>query len=313
MSAKKAKKRNILITGISGNLGRILARRLHRDHKVIGVDMRPFKNGPKDITVHHADLRKKRCEDIFRRTRIDAVVHLGLLHNPLLRADEHHSFNIDGTMKVLDYCARYKVPKLVLLSAANIYGARPANPTYLTEDAPLKAGLQYPEIRDLIEVDMLAQSFFWKHSEIETVILRPVFIVGPNMKNAATRYLRLPVIPTLLGFNPMLQLIHEEDVLEAIVLALSEGAKGIFNIVGPGAVPLSEIISELGKKSVPVPHPLAYGIAKRLWRWKLLRLPASELDFVRYICMVDGSRANDILSFKPRYDLRDSIRSVLME
>src|SRR3954451_7394563 len=208
----------VVITGIVGRLGRRLARALHRDMRVVGVDRRPFLDRPKDIEHHQLDIRRKKTRDIFRSTPIAAVVHLGVMHDPRASASEHHTWNVAGFQKILEYVAQYEVPKLVLLSSANVYGPRPDNPQFLTEDAPLLGGASFSEIRDLVEIDMLAQSFFWKRPETETVVLRPVHILG-TVRNAPSNYLRLPVVPTLLGFDPMLQVMHEEDTVRAIELA----------------------------------------------------------------------------------------------
>ena len=98
-----------------------------------------------------------------------------------------------GSRKLLEYVAQFHVPKLVVLSSANVYGPQPSNPQFLTEDAPLLGGQNFSDIRDLVEVDMLAQSFFWKLPETETVILRPVHILGacttpPRTSCASTRF-----------------------------------------------------------------------------------------------------------------------------
>ena len=61
----------------------------------------------------------------------------------------------------------------------------------------------------------------------------------------------------LLGFDPMVQLVHALDVAEAIVLALAPGRRGIYNVVGPGEVPLSAVLRELGRTPRWIPHPLA--------------------------------------------------------
>src|SRR6187549_1715903 len=137
------------------------------------------------------------------------------MHDPRARPAELYSWNITGTSKLLEYCQAYKVPKVVLLSSANVYGPRADNAQFLTEDAPLLAAQAFPEMRDLVEIDHMASSFFWKAREVDTVILRPVHILGA-VKNAPSNYLRLPRPPTLLGFDPMVQLIHEGDVAEAI-------------------------------------------------------------------------------------------------
>ena len=156
---------------------------------------------------------------------------------------------------------------------------------------------------------MLASSFFWKSREIETVILRPVHILG-GVHNAPSNYLRLDPAPTLLGFDPMVQVIHELDVVEAIACALRPGVRGIFNVVGPGQVPLSTIVRELGRPTLPIPHPFAYSILNFLWRSRFTSFPVPELDHIRYVCMVDGGRAEASLGFHPRFSLRETIRAV---
>jgi UDP-glucose 4-epimerase len=301
----------IVITGIAGRLGKLVAKRMHRlgEGQVVGIDRRPFPGRPRDIDHVQVDLRSKKARDVFRGGDVRALVHMGVMHDPRMSEADHHSWNVQGTARLLDACAAYAVPKVIVLSSANVYGPRPDNPQFLTEDAPLMAGQHFPAIRDLIEVDMLASSFFWKQQSTDTVILRPVHILG-GVHNAPSNYLRLPYVPTLLGFDPMVQVIHEDDVVEAIVCALAGGVRGIFNVVGPGEVPLSTILDELGKPALPIPHPLARPILTALWRGKLTSFPVPELDHIRFVCMVDGTRARDTLRFRARHTLKETIRAV---
>jgi len=141
------------------------------------------------------------------------------------------------------------------------------------------------------------------------VVLRPVHILG-RVNNAPSNYLRLPRVPVLMGFDPMVQVIHERDVVEAIALALRPGARGIFNITGPGEVPLSVILRELRKPTIPLPAPLFKTILAKLWRFHLTSFPPAELVYLRFIGMVDGSRARRILGFRPLHSLRETIFSV---
>ena len=103
----------VAITGISGRFGALLARRLHRHHAITGIDRRPFIGAPKDVEVHRMDIRRKRCESIFRSGRFDAVVHLNLMHDPRASSSDHFSFNIHGTARVVEYCARHGIGKLI--------------------------------------------------------------------------------------------------------------------------------------------------------------------------------------------------------
>ena len=222
----------VVITGICGRLGKGVARVLHRERPVIGVDRRPFSDKPKDIEHRQIDVRRKKLKDVFRPGDVQAVVHLGVMHDPRASAAEHHSWNVAAFAKLLEYVAQFRVPKLVVLSSANVYWpAAGQSCSSSREESPLLGGAAFSEIRDLIEVDMLAQSFFWKHPEAETVILRPVHILG-RVRNAASNYLRLDAVPTLLGFDPMVQVIHESDVVRAIQLALRPSVRGIFNVAG---------------------------------------------------------------------------------
>lgn len=302
----------VVITGIAGRLGKLVAQRLHRDprYHVVGVDRRPFPDRPKDVAHHQVDLRSKKAREIFRAGDVAALIHMGVMHAPRASSAEVYSWNISGTARLLDYCMTYGVPKVVVLSSANVYGPRPDNAQFLTEEAPLLAAQRFPAMRDLVEIDHMASSFFWRARDIDTVILRPVHILG-RVHNAPSNYLRNERPPTLLGFDPMVQIIHERDVVEAIACALAPGARGIYNITGPGEVPLWVILRELDRQPIPIPHPLAKPIWSAAFRLGLSSYPVAEFDFIRYVCMVDGSRAIAELGFRPRYSLKETIHAVM--
>jgi UDP-glucose 4-epimerase len=284
------------VTGIAGNLGRAVVRRLHRRFEIIGIDRRPVRHMPKDIEIEHVDIRRRRAEDVFRREHIDAVVHLNIMHDPRTRQEEHHAFNIVGTQKLFELAAEHRVPKVVVLSSANVYGPDPTNNQFLNEDAALMGGQKFTAIRDLIALDMFCNTFFWRHPEIETVILRPVHIVG-RVYNAPSRYLRLERPITVMGFDPMVQLIHVEDVVGAIECALTPGVRGVYNIAGPSPVPLSLIFRKMGRTPRPLPEPVARMMLKAGWSLKVSDWPVPELDHIKYVCMVDDSLARRELGF----------------
>jgi UDP-glucose 4-epimerase len=299
----------VLITGICGRLGKQLARVLHRDRPVVGIDRRPFFDKPKDISHAQVDMRRKKLKDVFRAGDIEAVVHLGVMHDPRASAADHHSWNVAGFTKLLEYVGQFRIPKLVVLSSANVYGPQPSNPQFLTEESPLLGGQNFSDIRDLVEVDMLAQSFFWKLPETETVILRAVHILGA-VHNAPSNFLRLNPVMTVMGFDPMAQVIQQADVVHAIHLALRPGIRGIFNVAGPEPVPLSRLVKILDRQRISVPYSLARVVLRRLWALRLTTFPPPELDHIRYVCMVDDRRARQVLGFTPRMSLQDTVLAV---
>jgi UDP-glucose 4-epimerase len=291
----------VVITGICGRLGRRLARKLHRQRRVIGIDRRAFPDRPADVEHHELDLRSPRVREIFS-AGVGTLVHLGVVHDPRGDAAENHASNVTALQKLLEYVEYFGIQKVVLLSSANVYGPRPDNPQFLTEEAPLLGAGPFSRIRDLVEPDMCAQSFFWRLPGVKTVILRPAHILG-TVRNAPSNYLRLSVVPTLLGFDPMLQAVHQDDVVRAILLATAPGARGIYNIAGPPPVPLSRVLELLERPTVAVPHSVARLGVERLFRWRVTSFPAPELDFIRYVCMIDDSRARRDLGYAPAHGL----------
>jgi UDP-glucose 4-epimerase len=300
----------VIITGICGNLGKLVARQLHRDMDVIGIDMRPFDELPGDIRGYEIDIRRRKSRDIFRKSRADAVVHLGISYDPRRTGRGIHSWNIEVFSSILRYIGDFGISKLVLLSNAAVYGPHPDNPQFLPEDYPLYGADRFAQIRDIVEIDMLAQSSFWRNPECSLVILRPVNIVG-SVSNPMMSYFKLKNPPRALGFDPMVQLTHEKDVARAVTLALRPGSKGIFNIAGSGQTSLSQLLKHLGKKSVPLPAPLLRKASKLAYRLKALDYLPREVDYLMYTCMVDTRRAATILGFEPRFGIKDCIETIL--
>jgi UDP-glucose 4-epimerase len=299
----------VLITGICGRLGRLVARKLHRYTQVIGIDRRPFEGKPKDIVHYQIDVRRKKTRDVLRAGDIDALIHLGTMHDPRKSDEDRHSWNVSGFQNLLEYASQYGVRKVVVLSSANVYGPRPDNPQFLTEEAPLLGAQRFSAIRDLMEVDMLAQNFLWKHASIETVVLRPCHILG-RVRNAPSNYLRAGTPIMVMGFDPMVQVVHERDVSSAIELSLVPGKRGVFNIRGPGELPLSKAFKSLGKRPMFWPEGIAQRALNGLYHSRLVNFPAPELDHIRYLCMVDDEKARRELGYSHAFDMESTLASV---
>lgn len=307
----KKRRERALVTGAAGALGQMLVRKLHRSYEVIGVDRRPFPDRPKDVQHHRIDLRRKSALQLLKKKKPDFIIHLGVMHDPRKEAG-HQAFhyNLDVMNSMLRFAENIGVRKFVFLSTANLYGPSATSSAFLSEEAPLLGAGKSPMVRDLISLDMMVQSFFWKRPDTETVVLRPVHIVGPHVRNAPSNYLRKNTVVTLLGFDPMVQIIHELDVIESIILSLQPGVRGIFNIVGSGQAPLSRLLGALGKKQMPLPEPLLRSAIDRAFKLRLSTFPASELDHLKYSCLVDGSRARQELGFLPSYSVKDTVTDV---
>ncbi len=303
--------KKLLITGISGGQGRLLAKRVAESWEVIGVDRIPWEGAPREIRMTTMDLRTKRFENIFRVERPDAVVHLAFIRHFRSDPQVRHEVNVEGTRRLLEHCAEYGVKQVIILSSSYVYGALPENPMYVDEDHSLNISRTFPELRDLAEVEGLVSTFLWRYPEIATCILRPVNTLGYYVHSAIGSYLKLDFVPTVSGFNPMMQFIHEEDVSEALALTLEKELRGVFNVVGPGAVPLKTALHAIGIQRISVPDPIARALIGQLFRFNLYQFPPDAIDFIKYPCTISGKRFEKATGFQPLFSLEDTFASVV--
>lgn len=300
----------VLITGIAGGQGRLLARRLMENYEVCGVDVEPWESAPRGIRVHAVDLRKKKFEDVIRTEMPTAIVHMGMVRHFRSSERTRHDVNVRGTKQLLDHCINHGVQALIVLSSGYVYGAFPENPYYMDEDAPLSASRSYPAIRDLVEVDVLASAFLWRYPHIRTCVLRPVNTLGHYVHAMIAQYLRQDRIPTVMGFDPMMQFIHEEDVSEAITLALEHGLQGVFNVVGPGEVPLHTAIRESGGTAWPLPEFVMRPLFARLFKLGMLPYPPGAIDYLKFPITLSGARFVEATNFRPLFGLEEIFDSL---
>jgi UDP-glucose 4-epimerase len=214
-----------------------------------------------------------------------------------------------GSMYICNACADAGVRKLILASTTDVYGASADNPNFLTEDHAQRGGIKNRFIADKIDAERSSLKLAKKHPEITVTILRPCAILGPSIKSFRTQYLSRPVIATILGYDPLVQFVHETDVIRAFMKAIEGDHPGIYNIVGPGVLPLSRVIGIMGKLQIPLPEFIMKEMVQLLWYAELSPAPASYLNFLKYLCIADGEKARKVMGFVPRYSTRETLLS----
>lgn len=309
------KQEKILITGNAGSLGKKLVSYLLKEnnYQVIGVDKRSLANIPEGLKHLSLDLRRKSTLDIIYKLKPKSIIHLGVIRNPHRHRNKRanvYYFNLESTNQLLHLAERLAIRKFIYLSTANLYGPSSLSSGILTEDSPLHGADKSPEFRDLVSLDMMVQSFFWKLPKTQTIILRPCHIIGNGLNNAPTRYFMMDIIPTILGFDPLLQLIDQDDLILAISKSLQSSIRGIFNLAGPDMAPLSRIIKSLGRASLPIPQSIfKLFMATSFWS-KRSSFPVAEIDHLKYACLIDTERAEHELKFISKKNISNIIKDL---
>lgn len=290
MNAKK-----VLIIGIQGAMAKITAELLMKNDphvKILGVDSRPIDNMPTRSQLSWQQMKYNRTnfEKIFREHQFDSVLHLGRLgHSPAMgNIHKRIDINLIGTNTILELAQKFQVKKVVILSTHHVYGALPDNPMFLKEDAPLRASFKYAELRDVVEMDQMCTNWMWKNqNEIQTIVLRPSNIIGPQIKNSITQYLKTPYAPLPVDYNPMLQFIHEFDMASIIVAAVNKLTTGIYNVTSDDVISLHEAAEIIGVKKILVPIIAVEQLAKFLTPiWKF---PLYLIDYIKFPSTLDNS------------------------
>src|SRR5919112_146822 len=162
--------------------------------------------------------------------------------------------NVIGTMQLLAACQRAPgLERLVVKSSAEMYGASSRDPAMFTEDMDAKRLPRSGYAKDVLEVEGYVRGFARRRPDVAVTLLRAANTVGPTVSSPLTSYFRLPVVPTVLGYDARLQFLHETDLLGALHHATLGGVHGTFNVAGDGMMVLSQALRRLGRPTVPVP------------------------------------------------------------
>jgi UDP-glucose 4-epimerase len=313
-----ASERVVAITGACSFVGTELIKRLEEDrryYKVVAIDIRKPSFPLTKTQFHKVDLTLPTADAeiaaVLGRENVDTFVHAAFLSSPTHNSSWAHEFESIGTVHVLNACSEARIRKFVLASSTIVYGATPLNPNFLAEDHPLRGHRRSRFVNDKLEAERETQKFVRENKDVVVTTLRTAPILGPRIDNYVTRFFARPVCPTLMGYDPLMQCVHEDDAVDAFKLACDSDFDGAFNIVADGVLPYSTILAMMGKLPLPVPHFLAYPLAQALWATQVFDLPPNFLDFLRYLCVADGSRAREVMGFRPRFDLKATIADFL--
>lgn len=304
--------KRILITGLSTFWGGRLAQALEDDDQVeaiIGIDRTPPKveldrTEFVQVADHHTLIRR-----IVQGAEIDTVVDTRLVTDSITTSPRKtHENNIIGTMNILAACTgpQTTVRKVVFRSSALAYGSAQDDPAFFTEDMRRKHSPQAPLERDIVEAEAAVADFTAKHPETTVTVLRFAHGLGPDMRTALGQLLSLPVVPAILGFDPRLQFVHEDDIAGALAHAVTADLPGIYNVAGDGVLALSEVAGLLGKPAVPVLPPWGTGLALPFVKRLGVRIPPELVSELRFGRGLDNRRLK-AAGYRLRHTSRETV------
>ena len=287
--------RRVLVTGLGTFWGGRVAQALEADPDVdviVGLDTREPTVELERTEYVRTDENYSILSRIVKATQVDTIVHTFLVvDSTQMRARTMHEINVIGTMNLFAAASQVgsSVRDVVVKSSTYVYGAAKEDPVWFREETPRSHAPRTLVERSLEAVEGYVRDFAEDNPHVNVTLLRFSNVLGPDIETPISRALELPAVPSMFGFDPRFQFVHEDDVIRSILFVLDRQLPGIYNVAGDGLLPWSEVAKICGKRTFPLP-PLATGLTT--WPLRRLGVPLPEelLDLLRYGRGIDNRR-----------------------
>lgn len=299
--------RVVLVTGISRDIGRRFARAAASDpsiDRVIGVDVVPPRGDIGDVSFVRADIRNPVIAKVLAKEDVDTVVHMSVIATPGSAGGRGtmKELNVIGSMQLLAACQKAPgLERLVVKSTTTVYGSGPRDPAMFTEDMGPKRLPSSGYAKDVYEIEGYVRGFARRRPDVAVTMIRAANVIGPHVVSPLTGYFRLPVIPRVLGFDPRLQFLHEDDLMGVLRHAALSGVPGTFNVAGDGLLTLSQAVRRLGTPAISMPGFAVGRLGATMRQARVSDFSPEQLGFLTYGRGVDTTRMRTELGFEPSF------------
>lgn len=302
-----------LVYGIDHLFGAAVARWLsmHTTGRLIGLGERLPAAPTGRAEILTATLDGRQLVELLRATQVQVVVQPTFVGEeaPVANREMACQQNVLRTMELLGACAVAGVQRVVLRSSTLVYGASYRQPAFINEQQRFVDHHRRGLLRDYVEIDTFAREFARKHPPLELLLLRCASLVGGEIASPLTRYLARPYPPTVLGFDPRIQVLHPDDAVRAFGLAVTSTATGSFNLAATAPVTLTHAIRLAGRQPMPFLEPLLNVAWPGAGQDHYSNWPF-EPDFFRYGCVADIRRAERELLWTAEYGTEAALRTL---
>src|SRR5690349_5657934 len=276
--------------------------------RVIGVDTVPpspdmlRRLGRTEFV--RADIRNPLIGKVIAAASVDTVVHMNISSTPANAGGRvpMKELNVIGTMQLLAACQRSpSVRRVVLKSTTSVYGASSRDPAVFTEAMQARRVPSGGFAKDSVDIEGYLRSFARRRPDTDTVVLRFTNFIGPRIDSLLTGFFRMPVVPTALGYDARVQLLHEDDALAVLVRATTGEFAGTVNVGGEGTLLLSQCIRRLGRVQVPIPSPALGSVGRFSRRFGFVDYSPEQMRFLNFGRVVDTTVLRTEFGYTPRY------------
>lgn len=313
--------RVVLVTGVARQLGGRFVRRVQREpdvDRVVGVDVLEPSHHLGGAEFVSADIRQPDIGRVLAEYGVDTVVHMDVHGSPPAvpgsgSRSSVKEVNVIGTMQLLGACQKApSVRRLVVKSSTSVYGGAPRDPAVFDESTPAKSLPSGGFAKDAMEVEGYVRGFARRRPDVSVTVLRFAHVLGPSVDSPLAAYFALPVLPTVLGYDPRLQFVHEDDAVEVLRTASRAPRRGTlnsgtFNIAGDGTLLLSQCARRLGRPTLPLLLPAINWGRSALQAVGATDFSPEQVRLLTHGRVVRTVQMRETLGFEPRYTTAETL------
>ncbi|NVM52417.1 MAG: NAD-dependent epimerase/dehydratase family protein [Candidatus Helarchaeota archaeon] len=306
----------VAITGICSGLGRALVPKLQDDklvEKIIGIDIVDYEGNSEKIEFIKMDVRDAEIARALKS--VDILFHLAFIVIPkkFPKLKEIYEINVNGSKNVFQAAAQNEVKKIIYISSQAVYGHVPECPKIVRENAPrlgIKTkNLYYSHTKALVEKYL--DKFEKTYPNISVIRFRPPVITGinfmPNLRIFSLVGKKRTIFPVKRKQRPSFQLIHEDDLTDALMLAVKKDIRGAFNVGGRILPDLRSFLKQRFDISIiPIPNFLLHFLLPLGKIWPIL----SWVQALKHSSLLNVEKAEKELGWKAKYSTAQCIEKL---
>jgi len=301
----------ILVTGASGYIGHRTIEMLLQQNwvtSIVGTDVKEAKLQHPKYTFYQKDIREN-LDDLLEKEAIETIVHAAYVLTPIHDKALMEDINKNGTRNILKASVKAKVKQVVYLSSTTCYGFHADNEEPLTEDhSPLRGNDDFTYAKNKKEIEGIIKDFKKENPELSITILRPCFVVGPGFKNPMAQHFQKKMV-LLPSVKKPWQYVHEDDLVNIIILMIKEKKAGVYNVAGDGSMTFKEMISALGNIILPVPWALIFPLNNLAWHLRLsfiTKFPSSAMRMMIHAWIASNEKLKRETGYQYMYDTKSA-------
>ena len=302
----------IAITGINSYFAKTVLPKLEADpeiESIIGIDVTPWKGPEKKVSFHQEDVRKREVYNILKNA--DIVLHLAFIVDEIRDKKKTHAINVEGSKNVFQACAANAVKKIIYTSSIAAYGAHPDNPIGITEKYPLVENSDSYYSSDKVSVEKFLDNFQKENPKTIITRFRPPIIVGPRLNNFAVDYFTRKKTFTIKGRDNEIQFLHEDDLGEALYLAVKQDLHGAFNIAADDYSTTRKIYEVAGVQTRDVSVGFLRWIANITFFLGLGKMSQGWVTLGEYPIIINSDKFKAATGWQPQYTTEEAFRDFL--